>query len=231
MTITVHGPIAHEQSLCRWHEEPRLEQRANGALVAHPGQTRISLESGDDYADTHPRPIPIHINHGGPQIGEVVYLRRKKGRLDVVGVIHDVGALDRLPEGPFYWSSGTLGPRSGGELQLRECSITTAPATVALQPLRIRPGDILTGSGWNPLSDHGMAMAGDRILVEARSATRTVRGRYGRTLDVVDDGPPEPIATPATRATALRSGMPTRLPDGTRGELLIHGGGRILNVR
>lgn len=132
--LWIYGPIANDDGATMW---PAGGER----------HTRIEVCRADDgYRDEQPCRIPVRINHAGPTIGDVVHLEHRHrqlfavaeidfDRIDVAMLPGDGGRVD------WYWSSGTnhsplCDPYHIVDSVIRELSLTTGPAVVALRPVR-----------------------------------------------------------------------------------------------
>jgi len=213
MTVTIHGVIADKTGHCLWHEYgPEI---LNG-YISPRCETRFAAYPADDYDDVQPAHLPVQIDHDGQRRGEVIYLERAHDQLYGVAVIDRPYEPEDFDGTRHYWSS-TTAQHPGQPLRMTELSLTEHPASVALPPVHVIPGDIRY-RGWSYGQPH---------LI--RRAVDEGRRRRPGPLRIAEPHAPRVVERIAPR-TVPASG-PTMLVDGHVIPLEIRPGGRILSVR
>jgi hypothetical protein len=176
MTCTIWGTAAAEHDVAATYTR-------SGYLAEAEAVDQIVEELPDNGVD-------VTVGHHGERLGQLIYGEIDGGgKLNVVAVLHDDTILSITS--PIYFSPEllTVGPQArtrstsiawvGGLVAL---ALTTDPATVAAQPIRVRQGDLRDAghrSHW-PLSWKGdaplLARAFDSLGTRHR-ATRLERQR------------------------------------------------------
>jgi hypothetical protein len=139
----VWGTVADQYGYGHW-SGVEAETLPDGRFVAH-RVDEWATEPVDAYAPEHP--VPMRWCHD-EDIGRVLALRRMDGKLFAVAECQlspaDLDALT-VEHGDLRWPTGTR--RVGrGPLVLRECSLTSRPASVGLHPVRWHRAGVSLGN-------------------------------------------------------------------------------------
>jgi len=216
MSVTIFGVIADKYGHCHWKQYgPEIlggyiDPRCDDVFAAYPAA---------DYDDVQPAHLPVEFDHDGHRRGEVHYLERSHDQLYAVAVIYDPYLPEDFADTRHYWSSTTNQP-PGAPLKMTELSITERPASVALPPVHVIPGDIRY-RGWSCGQPHLIRRAVDEGRRRRPGPLRIAEPHAPRVVERI---------APRTVPASARNG-PAMLVDGHVIPLEIRPGGRILSVR